>query len=101
MEGAFIALWRRQRRGLFTSAVFRRNTQPPVLAGWLEHPAGTGLGPIDEGVRSGLDMAYRIWDSDADELRRRIDDIRAGAETSDTASIPLTLEALQGCGWLP
>jgi hypothetical protein len=37
--------------------------------------------PIDEGVRDDLDMAYRIWNTDADDLRERIDAIRSDGES--------------------
>jgi len=48
--------------------------------------ASAGPGPIDDAVHSGLDLAQRIWITDADHLRERIDSIRATAGTQ-TASV--------------
>ena len=99
-ECALIAHWSRRRRDLFTSAVIRRKGQPPVLGGWHEVPASASLGPIDDGVRLGFDTAHRIWNSDADDLRERVDSIRSAAATSDTDVLPLTVDALREWGWL-
>ena len=100
-ECALIAHWSPAGRDLFTSAVTRRNGQPPVLGGWVTGPPWADLGPIDEGVRRGLDMAHRMWNADADELRERIDNLRSAAATADTDVLPLTVEALLESGWLP
>jgi hypothetical protein len=99
-ECALIAYWGPRARELFAAAVTRRKCQPPVLGGWLKVPASTSLGPIDEGVRNGLDMAYRIWKTGADDLRERIDSIRSAGGTTDTDVIPLTVGALRESGWL-
>ena len=99
-ECALIAYWGPRARELFAAEVTRRKGQPPVLGDWLKAPASASLGPIDEGVRNGLDMAYRIWNTDADDLRERIDAIRSAGGTTDTDVIPLTVDALRECGWL-
>ena len=99
-ECALIAYWGPRGRELFAAAVTRRNGQPPVLSGWLKPPLTASLGPIDDGVRTGLDMAHRIWKTDADELRERIDSIRSAGGTTDTDVIPLTVDALRESGWL-
>lgn len=99
-ECALIAYWGPRARELFAAEVTRRKGQPPVLGDWLKAPASASLGPIDEGVRNGLDMAYRIWNTDADDLRERIDAIRSDGGTTDTDVIPLTVDALRECGWL-
>jgi hypothetical protein len=80
--------------------VTRRKGQPPVLGEWLKAPASASLGPIDEGVYNGLDMAYRIWNTDADDLGERIDASRLAGGPTDTEVIPLTVDALQECGRL-
>lgn len=100
-ECALIAHWGPRGRDLFTAAVIRRRSQPPVLGEWRAGPATADLGPVDEGVRSGLDMAYRMWESDADDLRERIDGIRSTLTTEDTDVLPLTVDALSEWGWLP
>ena len=99
-ECALIAYWGPHGRELFAAAVTRRKGQPPVLGGFLMAPLTASLGPIDDGVRTGLDMAHRIWKTDADELRERIDSIRASGGTTDTDVLPLTVDALRECGWL-
>ena len=99
-ESALIAYWGPRARELFAAAVTRRRGQPPVLGEWRKAPASDSLGPIDEGVRNGLDMAYRIWNTDADDLRERIDSIRSAGGTTDTDVIPLTVDAMRECGWL-
>lgn len=99
-ECAFIAHWGPRSRDLLASAVLRRNTQPPVIGEWLPGPAWADLGPVDDGVRSGMEMAHRIWDSDADELRQRIDDIRSAGKPTDDDVLPLTVDALREWGWL-
>lgn len=99
-ECAFIAHWGPRSRDLFTSAVTRRNTQPPVIGGWLIGPAWAELGPVDEGVRSGMEMAHRLWHADADDLRQRIDNIRSAARTTDNDVLPLTVDALREWGWV-
>jgi hypothetical protein len=99
-ECALIAYWGPRGRELFVAAVTRRNGQPPVLGGFLMPPLTASLGPIDDGVRTGLDMAYRIWKTDADELRERIEAIRSAGGTTDTDVIPLTVDALRESGWL-
>lgn len=99
-ECALIAHWGPHGRDLFTAAVTRRNTQPPVIGGFRKGPVSASLGPIDDGVRSGLDMTKRMWNSDADQLRQRIDDIRSAAATSDTQVLPRTVNTLREWGWL-
>jgi hypothetical protein len=99
-ECALIAYWGPRGRELFAAEVTRRKAQPPVLGGFLMAPLTASLGPIDDGVRTGLDMAYRIWKTDADELRERIDAIRSAGGTTDTDVLPLTVDALRECGWL-
>jgi len=99
-EGALIAHWGPRGRDISAATVTRRKGQPPVLGEWLLAPESASLGPIDEGVRNGLDMAYRIWNTDADDLRERIDSIRSAARPSDNDVIPLTVDALRECGWL-
>ncbi len=99
-ECALIAYWGASGRTLFTSEVTRRKTQPPVLAGWLKAPVSASLGPIDEGVRSGLDMARRILSPVAHDLRERIHMIRLTAATEDTDTLPLSVDALRDWGWL-
>lgn len=99
-ECALIAHWGPRGRDLFTAAVNRRRAQPPVIGGFVNGPEYASLGPIDDGVRSGLDMVHRMWNSDADHLRQRIDEIRSAAATSDTEVLPLTIGALRGWGWL-
>jgi len=99
-ECALIAYWGASGRTLFTSVVTRRKTQPPVLAGWLKAPVSASLGPIDEGVRSGMDMARRISSPVAHELRERIHMIRLTAATEDTDTLPLTVDALRDWEWL-
>jgi hypothetical protein len=99
-ECALIAHWGPHGRDLFTAAPMRRTSQPPVLGEWLEGPASVSLGPVEEGVREGLAMAHRMWDSAADELRERIDSIRATARCTDTDVLPLTVDALNEWGWL-
>ena len=100
VESALIAYWGPPGRTLFISAVTRRKTQPPVLGGWLKAPVSASLGPINDGIRQGLDMAHRLWNSDADGLRERIDLIRLTAATEDTDVLPLTVDALREWGWL-
>ena len=97
---ALIAYWGPRGRELFAAAVTRRKGQPPVLGGFLMAPLTASLGPIDDGVRTGLDMAYRIWKTDADDLRERIDAIRSAGGTTDTDVLPLTVDALRESGWL-
>lgn len=97
---AVIAHWGPRGRDVFTSVVMRRNAHPPVLGEWLTGPPPTALGPIEDAVRSGLDMTYRIWNSDADDLRHTIDAIRRAAAASDTDVLPLTMDALRECDWL-
>jgi hypothetical protein len=80
--------------------VTRRKTQPPVLAGWLKAPVSASLGPTDEGVRSGMDMARRILSPVAHDLRERIHMIRLTAAIEDTDTLPLTVDALRDWGWL-
>jgi hypothetical protein len=99
-ECALLTRWGPQGRSLFISEVTRRASQPPVLSGWLPAPVATDLGPIDDGVRRGRDMVRRIWDTDADGLRARIDAIRSPASTTDSDILPLTLDALRQWGWL-
>ncbi len=99
-ECALIAYWGPRARELFAAEVTRRKGQPPVLGEWLKAPASASLGPIDEGVRSGLDKAYRIWNTDADDLRERIDAIRSAGGPTDTEVLPLTVDALRESGWL-
>jgi hypothetical protein len=99
-ECALIAYWGPRARELFAASVTRRRGQPPVLGEWLEGPASASLGPIDDGVRNGLDMAHRIWNTDADDLRERIDAIRSSGRTTDTDVLPLTVDALRESGWL-
>ena len=99
-ECALIAYWGPRARELFAAEVTRRKGQPPVLGEWLKAPVSASLGPIDDGVRNGLDMAYRIWKTDADDLRERIDAIRSAGGTTDTDVIPLTVDALRESGWL-
>ena len=45
-------------------------------------------------------MIQRIWNTDADELRARIDAIRAPAASTDTDILPLTVDALREWGWI-
>jgi hypothetical protein len=99
-ECALIAYWGPRGRELFAAEVTRRKGQPPVLGGFLMPPLTASLGPIDDGVRNGLDMAYRIWKTDADDLRERIDAIRSAGRTTDTDVLPLTVDALRESGWL-
>lgn len=99
-ECALIAWWGPGGREFFTASVTRRVSQPPVLGEWLRGPTSAGLGPIDEGVRSGLDIVDRLREPDADPLRERIDSIRSAASTSDTDVLPSTLDALREWGWL-
>jgi hypothetical protein len=99
-ECALSAYWGPRARELFAAEVTRRKGQPPVVGEWLKAPASASLGPIDDGVRNGLDMAYRIWKTDADDLRERIDAIRSAGGTTDTDVLPLTVDALRECGWL-
>lgn len=99
-ECALIAYWGPRGRELFAAAVTRLKGQPPVLGGFLMAPLTASLGPIDDGVRNGLDMAYRIWRTDADDLRERIDSIRSSGGTTDTDVLPLTVDALRESGWL-
>jgi len=99
-ECALIAYWGPRGRDLSAATVTRRKGQPPVLGEWLMAPESASLGPIDGGVRNGLDMAYRIWKTDADHLRERIDAIRTAGGTIDTDVLPLTVDALRECGWL-
>ena len=87
-------------RELFAAEVTRRKGQPPVLGEWLKTSASASLGPIDDGVRNGLDMAYRIWNTDADELRELIDTIRSAGGTIDIDVLSLTVDALREFGWL-
>mgnify|MGYP003606137892 CR=1 FL=1 len=100
IECAFIAHWGPGGRDLFTAAVTRRRSQPPVLSEWLRGPSSAGLGPFDEAVHDGLNLAHRIWAPDADLLRQRIDAIRSAAKTKDTDVLPLTVDALREWGWL-
>jgi hypothetical protein len=58
------------------------------------------LGPTDEGVRSGMDMARRILSPVAHDLRERIHMIRLTAAIEDTDTLPLTVDALRDWGWL-
>ena len=74
--------------------------QPPVLGGRLMPPLTASLGPLDDRVRNGPDMAYSVWKTDADDLRERIDSNRSARGTTDTDVIPLTVDALRECGWL-
>ena len=99
-ECAMLTHWGPQGRTLFISEVTRRTNQPPVLSGWLPAPVATDLGPIDDGVTRGRDMIQRIWNTDADELRARIDAIRAPAASTDTDILPLTVDALREWGWI-
>ena len=99
-ECALSAYWGPRGRELFAAAVTRRKGQPPVLGGFLMAPLTASLGPIDDGVRTGLDLAYRIWKTDADELRERIDSIRSSGGTTDTDVLPLTVDGLRESGWL-
>jgi len=99
-ECALIAYWGPRARELFAAAVTRRRGQPPVLGEWLKAPASASLGLIDDGVRNGMDMALRIWNTDADDLRERIDAIRSSGRTTDTDVLPLTVDALRESGWL-
>jgi glycine cleavage system aminomethyltransferase T len=97
---ALIADWGPRARELFAAPVTRRRGQPPVLGEWRKAPVSASLGPIDEGVRNGLDMAYRIWKTDADDLREQIDAIRSAGETTDIDVLPLAVDALREFGWL-
>jgi hypothetical protein len=99
-ECALIAHWGPPGRDLFISSVTRRKSQPPILGGFVKGPVATSLGPIDDGVRRGMEMARGLWDSDADELRGRIAEIRAEAAVSDTDVLPRTVDALRQWGWL-
>ncbi len=99
-ECALIAYWGPRARELFAAEVTRRKGQPPVLGEWLKAPASASLGPIDGGVRNGLDIAYRIWQTQADTLRERIDAIRSAGGTTDTEVLPLTVDAMREFGWL-
>ena len=85
---------------MFAAAMTRRNGQPPVLGGWMMPPLTASLGPIDDGRHNSLDVSYRIWKTDADDLRERIDSIRSAGGTTDTDVLPLTVDALRESGWL-
>ena len=63
-------------------------------------PLTASLGPIDDGRHNGLDVSYRIWNTNAEVPGERIDAIRSAGRTTDTDVLPLTVDALRESGWL-